>query len=63
MICKVGDDDFGKEIVRNFKECGVDTKHVTIAEGSSGIASIYVTDDGYSACFVFPMKGNDDVYV
>lgn len=46
MVSKVGTDMFGEQTLSNFAANGIDTTHVGIAEGPSGVAPIFVDPDG-----------------
>lgn len=47
MVSKIGADNFGQEIVDNFKKQGVDTKFVTATtEATTAIANILVNRHG-----------------
>jgi ribokinase len=59
MIARVGDDLFGEATLRNFKEAGIDTTHVTITPGvSTGVAPILVDSSGQNRIIV--VKGAND---
>jgi len=52
---KVGDDFFGQELLQSLRENGVNVNAVEQAKGtSSGIASIWVTEDGENAIVYVP---------
>lgn len=46
MVSKVGDDAFGEQTRANFAEYGIDTTHVTVEPGPSGVASVLVDPAG-----------------
>lgn len=54
MVNAVGTDAFGAETLQNFEREGVDTRHVTKAEGASGVAPIWVEPDGTNRIIVIP---------
>lgn len=55
IIGAVGDDEFGRETVKNLSLYGVDTKSVSVKKGiSTGIASITVTKSGANNIIVVP---------
>jgi ribokinase len=55
MFGRVGEDAFGRELVENLRENGVDTGHVeTVSEAPTGSAFITVTPDGENAIIVSP---------
>ena len=54
MIGKVGDDAYGPELIENLKLAGVDTSSMTQSSGSSGLAPLFVADDGSNAIVVVP---------
>lgn len=53
MVTKVGDDIFGENNIRNMKESGIDTRHVTVAKGkSNGVAPIFVDKSGENSILI-----------
>ena len=46
MVAKVGDDVFGPALLENLKHAGVDTAAMAQTAGSSGLAPMFVADDG-----------------
>lgn len=54
MVAKVGDDSFGPLLLENLKHAGVDTAAMTQAAGSSGLAPIFLAEDGQNAIVVVP---------
>mmetsp|Transcript_49615 Transcript_49615/g.105591 ORF Transcript_49615/g.105591 Transcript_49615/m.105591 type:complete len:567 (-) Transcript_49615:107-1807(-) len=56
MISKVGGDTFGADTLKNFKEQGIDAKHVQVVEGeSSGVAPIFVNETtGQNSILIIP---------
>jgi ribokinase len=54
MVAKVGDDSFGPVLIENLKYAGVDTTAMAQAAGSSGLAPMFVADDGQNAIVVVP---------
>jgi ribokinase len=59
MVARVGEDLFGKEIVKNFRSLGIGARHVTKVKGvSSGVASIWVDGTGQNRIVV--VKGAND---
>ncbi|XP_072031362.1 ribokinase-like [Amphiura filiformis] len=55
MVSKVGDDAFGNETIKNFKENGVITEFVSISKGAStGVAPIAVNEQGQNAIIIVP---------
>jgi ribokinase len=59
MIARVGDDLFGEATLKNFRDVGIDTTHVTITPGvSTGVAPILVDSSGQNRIIV--VKGAND---
>src|SRR5580658_586334 len=54
MVAKVGDDAYGTALVENLKRAGVETAGMTQVSGSSGLAPMFVADDGLNAIVVVP---------
>ncbi len=54
MVAKVGDDDFGPRCSKISKRAGVDTAAMAQVAGSSGLAPMFVADDGQNAIVVVP---------
>jgi ribokinase len=54
MVAKVGDDNFGPQLLDNLKRSGVDTGAMAQTTGSSGLAPMFVADDGQNAIVVVP---------
>jgi ribokinase len=54
MVGKVGDDAYGPELLENLKHAGVETSAMTQVAGSSGLAPMFVADDGQNAIVVVP---------
>jgi ribokinase len=54
MVAKVGDDAYGPALLENLKRAGVDTTGMTQTKGSSGLAPMFVADDGLNAIVVVP---------
>jgi len=54
MVAKVGDDAYGPALVENLKGAGVETAAVETAQGSSGLAPIYVAEGGQNLIVVVP---------
>jgi len=54
MIGKIGDDDYGKALLRSLKESGVNSEHVMISQQSTGLAFIMVNDNGDNSIVVIP---------
>jgi ribokinase len=54
MVAKVGDDNFGPVLIENLKHAGVDTAAMAHTPGSSGLAPMFVADDGQNAIVVVP---------
>ena len=54
MVAKVGDDTYGPLLIENLKSAGLDTAAMEQVAGSSGLAPIYLADDGQNAIVVVP---------
>lgn len=54
MVAKVGDDAYGPELIASLERAGVDTAAMEQVAGPSGLAPIYVADDGRNAIVVVP---------
>ena len=54
MVAKVGDDAYGPALLENLKRSGVETAAMTQVSGSSGLAPMFVADDGQNAIVVVP---------
>lgn len=53
MVCKLGEDSFGTDHVKNFKELGVHTEHVTTTDkAATGVAPIMVDEKGENSIVV-----------
>jgi len=54
MVAKVGDDAYGPALLENLKRAGVKTEGMTETSGSSGLAPMFVADDGLNSIVVVP---------
>jgi ribokinase len=54
MVAKIGDDAYGPALIENLKRAGVETAAMSQADGSSGLAPMFVADDGSNAIVVVP---------
>jgi ribokinase len=54
MVAKVGDDAYGPALIENLKRAGVATTGMSQVAGSSGLAPMFVADDGLNAIVVVP---------
>ena len=54
IVAKVGDDNFGPVLIENLRHAGVETAAMSVANGSSGLAPMFVADDGQNAIVVVP---------
>lgn len=54
MINTLGDDVFGDTTLKNFQEQGIDTKYVNQVAGASGVAPIWVEEDGSNRIICVP---------
>ena len=59
FICKVGEDIFGENTIRHFKEEGLDTSGVMLSKKPSGVALITV-DKSAENCIVVASGANND---
>jgi ribokinase len=54
MVAKVGDDAYGSALIDSLKSKGVDTHAMEAVSGSSGLAPMFVADNGLNAIVVVP---------
>lgn len=54
MVAKVGDDAYGPALIENLRRSGVETGGMMQVSGSSGLAPMFVADDGLNAIVVVP---------
>ena len=54
MVAKVGNDVYGPALLENLKHAGVDTAAMMQTTGSSGLAPMFVDDDGQNSIVVVP---------
>jgi ribokinase len=54
MVAKVGDDAYGPALLENLKHAGVETAGMSQVAGSSGLAPMFVAEDGLNAIVVVP---------
>ena len=54
MVAKVGDDAYGPALIASLQRAGVDTRAMAQVAGSSGLAPMFVADDGLNAIVVVP---------
>lgn len=54
MVAKVGDDAYGPALIESLKSKGVDMRAMEQVPGSSGLAPMFVADDGLNAIVVVP---------
>lgn len=59
FVCKVGEDIFGENTIRHFKEEGLDTSGVMFSKKPSGVALITV-DESAENCIVVASGANND---
>lgn len=59
MLTRVGDDLFAQNTVRNFEENGIDTRYVLSTSGPSGVAPIFVDEQGRNSIVI--VKGANDL--
>ena len=54
MVAKVGDDAYGSALLENLRRAGIDISGMSKAPGSSGLAPMFVAEDGLNAIVVVP---------
>lgn len=54
FIGMVGDDAYGPQLIQNLSRAGVDTSAMIPTPGSSGLAPIFLAEDGHNAIVVVP---------
>jgi ribokinase len=54
FIGMVGDDAYGSRLIENLSRSGVDTSALIATPGSSGLAPIFLAEDGHNAIVVVP---------
>jgi ribokinase len=54
FVGMVGDDIYGPQLIENLSRAGVDTSAMVAAHGSSGLAPIFLAEDGQNAIVVVP---------
>lgn len=59
MVSRVGDDVFAENTVRNLRNNGIDTSHVLSTPGPSGVAPIFVDEQGRNSIVI--VKGANDL--
>ena len=65
FIGKVGDDVYGPQLIENLSRAGVDTSAMSTVTGSSGLAPIFLAENGQNAIVVVPGANGkvDSAYV
>ncbi len=58
MVGKVGDDAFGRDTLAHYARLGIDTRHVGVAPGASGVAPIFVEPSGENRILIVPGANN-----
>ena len=59
MLGRVGSDDFGRRMRENLRQVGCDVSELkTIPDSASGIALIFVADDGHNSIIIVPGANN-----
>lgn len=58
MVNTLGNDVFGDSVLKNFHDQGVDTTYIARTEGASGVAPIWVEEDGTNRIIVIPGSNN-----
>lgn len=54
MVTKLGNDIFGKETIKNYENNNINTKYVYFCDESSGVAPIFVDDEGNNFIVIVP---------
>lgn len=54
MVSRVGDDAFARATLDNFQSYGIDTTHVLSSPGPSGVAPIFVDQEGRNRILIVP---------
>jgi len=54
FVGMVGDDVYGPQLIENLSHAGVDTSAMIVAPGSSGLAPIFLAENGQNAIVVVP---------
>lgn len=54
FVGKVGDDAYGPQLIENLSRSGVDTSPMAVAPGPSGLAPIFLAENGQNAIVVVP---------
>lgn len=54
MVTRVGDDQFGPTTIANLQDNGIDTTYVRTSPGTSGVAPIFVEQDGSNRILIIP---------
>lgn len=54
LVCKVGDDMFGRDSVKRYMDEGIDTSHIMTSSEPSGVALIYVDGNAENCIAVAP---------
>jgi len=58
MVNAVGEDSYGEMTISNLRSFGVDTGHVHVVPGESGVAPIWVEPDGTNRIIIVPGANN-----
>lgn len=58
MLGRVGDDDFGQQMRRNLEQAGCDVRGIAVEPGTSGVALIFVDEQGQNSIIVVPGANN-----
>jgi ribokinase len=60
MVAKVGRDSFGEDMLRNFREQGIDTTYIAVdSEAASGVAPIWVEEGSGANAILVALGAND----
>jgi len=54
MLGRVGDDDFGRAMIKNLADSGCDVSDLKSVPGASGVALIFVSETGQNSIIVVP---------
>lgn len=59
LITVVGNDDFGKQQIENYQKNGIDTDCVSVGSKISGVAPIFVKEDGENSIIIVKGANNE----
>ncbi|WP_270335139.1 ribokinase [Ligilactobacillus acidipiscis] len=59
LITVVGNDDFGKQQLKNYKKNNINTKYISIGNTISGVAPIFVKENGENSIIIVKGANNE----